>query len=198
MNSENFPLEDILTSISCHLDPVCIYTCSQVCKIWNNILSQEIYISKLETHPKINEILRYFPRFMIDALGGKLNVCKLPVLEIGNRMGNTGYIDFIYNHDMKYPIMRGVDRHKRSFVSIAYKVYDENNAYIDTKVESFFQRYVDSNYWTSGKTGSPTFIQICHGGLNSEYCDKIKNLLMGENVKTEYMNEEHYYLQLRK
>jgi hypothetical protein len=70
---------------------------------------------------------------------------SLPILDIGHRVGQTDYIDFITADDMPFPIMIGKDCHNRPFLSIKYKV---NNIYM---VGTFFQRYTDDlESWAYG------------------------------------------------
>lgn len=56
------------------------------------------------------------PNFIEKLFGDKLN--NIPILDIGDKMGSTGYIDFIdctYLNNCK--IMKGIDRCNRSFIT---------------------------------------------------------------------------------
>ena len=44
-----------------------------------------------------------------------VNDSRIPTLNIGNRQGYTGYIDFIDEREVLYPIVKGVDCKKRPF-----------------------------------------------------------------------------------
>ncbi|QLH36215.1 MAG: hypothetical protein HWD61_08810 [Parachlamydiaceae bacterium] len=75
----------------------------------------------------------------------------MPILDLGNRKGATGYIDFLSPKELNYPLMKGVDCHQRPF--IACKL-------LNTRGESFvvtlFQRYTDSDAWTWGGNSAPS------------------------------------------
>lgn len=86
---------------------------------------------------------------------GKDVISELPILDIGNKKGNGGYIDFIKADDMKYPVMKGIDMWNRPFIAIRVKCVqacrdtDENK--ISYAVGTFFQRYSDENFnWAYG------------------------------------------------
>ncbi len=53
--------------------------------------------------------------------GGEKEFEKLPILNIGDRKGKTGYIDFIEPGEMTAPIMRGKDCFDREFFLIRAK-----------------------------------------------------------------------------
>lgn len=77
----------------------------------------------------------------------KLN--DLPILDIGSDQGMTGYIDFIQVSDMTEPIMKGLDKFKRPFLAILFKVKHEGE--IKHAVATFFQRYSDEKInWAYG------------------------------------------------
>ena len=42
----------------------------------------------------------------------------LPILDIGDRVGSTGYIDIIKNNEIIYPVMKGKDYINRPFIVI--------------------------------------------------------------------------------
>jgi hypothetical protein len=119
---------------------------------------------------------------LIDALGGKNNIYKLP-----------SYIDFIHCKDMEYPVMIGIDKFNRSFVTMRYNVYNNELKFLGTKVESFFQRYTNNKYcWTSGETGGFVYASICQSRLNTERSEMIKTLLSNKKVKIPSYNASYY------
>lgn len=74
---------------------------------------------------------------------------SLPVLDIGNKVGDTGYIDFIKAADMEHPVMRGKDMYGRPFIAI--KVKAEGRCPFREVVGTFFQRYDDCKFsWAYG------------------------------------------------
>jgi hypothetical protein len=68
---------------------------------------------------------------------------SLPILDIKQREGNTGYIDFIKSDDMKYPIMKGVDIFNRPFVAMKLNTFNIETSEKNCIVGTFFQRYSD-------------------------------------------------------
>ena len=68
---------------------------------------------------------------------------NIPVLDIGERRGHTDYIDFIIESDMQYPVMKGVDIHRRPF--LALKLQKDNGKKKSDFVITIFQRYTDNN-----------------------------------------------------
>jgi hypothetical protein len=77
---------------------------------------------------------------------------QLPVLDIGDRIGDTGYIDFISPEEMSAPIMRGKDQFGREF----FVVRATNTKDGKKTCYAFFQRYKpgskDGNgTWVDGK-----------------------------------------------
>lgn len=86
---------------------------------------------------------------------------KLPILDIGNKMGWTDYIDFIKapentdtDNEAIYataPIMRGIDAYSRPFVTFKIDVYDPETDRKWQEVGTFFQRYTnDIKNWAFG------------------------------------------------
>jgi len=79
-----------------------------------------------------------------------IDLGALPILDIGDRTGGTGYIDFLEAEDLSAPIMKGVDAHCRSFIAI--KVFDSSSN--RQEVLTLFQRRASANSsWVSGSRG---------------------------------------------
>ena len=94
-------------------------------------------------------LFKHFPP-IYNTLGQEAD--KLPVLDIGNDIGLTEYIDFIKPEEMSHPIMIGTDCCKRPFISI--KVRHDNGEYA---VGTFFQRYTDEpEIWAYGTAHGST------------------------------------------
>jgi hypothetical protein len=73
----------------------------------------------------------------------------LPILDIGQKMGFTDYLDFIKATDMTHPIMKGVDAYSRPFLAIKFNV--KKKGIISQAVGTFFQRYTDdTKNWAYG------------------------------------------------
>ncbi len=74
---------------------------------------------------------------------------NVPILDLGDRRGATGYIDFLRAEEMTHPIMRGVDVYHRPFVAI--KAQTKGECRFREVVGVFFQRYTnDSSEWAYG------------------------------------------------
>lgn len=86
-------------------------------------------------------------RAVQDLFGGKEEYNKLPFLEIGDRQGNTGYIDFIDINEMKAPIMRGKDANNRDFFAIRAT----NTKTGDKTCVVFFARGGGDGQWASAR-----------------------------------------------
>jgi hypothetical protein len=65
----------------------------------------------------------------------------LPILDLKDHTGATGYIDFVRADDMQFPVMRGVDVAGRPFVAI--KAQTEGSCELSEVVGVFFQRYTN-------------------------------------------------------
>lgn len=83
-------------------------------------------------------------RAIQEALGGEEAFNQLPVLDIGDRVGTTDYIDFITPEDLSAPVMRGVDLSERPFISLHVQS-DEGE-----RVVTYFQRNPRGGQWASG------------------------------------------------
>lgn len=73
-----------------------------------------------------------------------------PKLDIGNRLGSTGYIDFITLEEVTSSIMWGLDIHRRPFIVLKLLIDG------DIVLQTIFQRYTDKLYfWRGCGHGSP-------------------------------------------
>ena len=96
------------------------------------------------------------------------------VYNIGNRIGATGYIDFIKPNDFpeNCNLMYGVDIYNRNFLTYNYK--DEHGK---DHVMTLFQRYSDQPYF---------FVNCCNSLANS--------YVRTSNFKNNIINEYHKYM----
>ena len=77
----------------------------------------------------------------------QLNIFVLPIIDIGNRKGNTLYIDFILPDEFQNGVVRGVDCYQRNFICIKGNCMCENGEKIPF-FQTYFQRYSDnSDLW---------------------------------------------------
>lgn len=119
------------------------------------------------------------PAIIMNLFGGKEAFEKLPILDIGNREGNTGYIDFITANEMKAPIMRGKDKYQREFFVI--KARDETG---ESYCQAFFQERKGLN-WTDGVKHYPIFDTYSYfiedgklkGEINMKTYESLKSLI---------------------
>jgi len=105
----------------------------------------------------------------------------------------TDYIDSIYSKDMEFPVMIGIDEHKRPFITIKYKFdgSDKFNGRI-----TVFQRFINNkNKWVKGGYEGPL---LTLGSIMLDKHDKLlfienlSRLLSGEKVLIKNFNK--YYL----
>lgn len=124
--------DEILQKILCQLPLAEAIHSRRVCKWFNRLMHENLlshyfpnyqpepealipYERQLEILHKL-EINPIHPS-LIDALGGKEAVEKLPLLDIGEQMGDYDEIDFLNATNLSAPVMRGVDKYGRPFVA---------------------------------------------------------------------------------
>jgi hypothetical protein len=111
----------------------------------------------------------------------------IPVLDIGERMGATNYIDFIDPVELgDNGIMRGVDIYGRAFLCIRVEVTckeEDGHRRIHWVFQTFFQRYVpDTDLWM-GAGHFITPLMNTSGGLSEEQCILIARLVCGYRMR---------------
>lgn len=106
----------------------------------------------------------------------------LPRLKWEDRFSESAYIDNIQASDMKHSLMWGVDLSERLFLAIKTIEITENNDVIDKpKVEVLFQRYPNSNLWTSGKQHNHRF-SLVTGSMGEEELALFQELMKGNAI----------------
>ena len=113
-------------------------------------------------------------------------------LDIGNKIGITGYIDFIKKSDVPDNVMKGCDRYKRDFIVFKSTII-YNDGY---KIETFtivFQRETDNKkLWMScGKDGPYLF--ETSGGMNEKQIILLYKLLINKYFIIDIYNQENIY-----
>jgi hypothetical protein len=68
----------------------------------------------------------------------------LPILDVGNQVGRTHYIDFIDHDMMSFPLMKGKDCFGRPFLAVKVDVEFKSENKVKSCVGAYFQRYSDS------------------------------------------------------
>lgn len=105
-----------------------------------------------------------------------------PILDIGNRVGGTGYIDFIDNDEFSEPVNKGKDIHGRLFISFRTMIeYKDGN-----KKETFmtlFQRYTGyKRLWVGAGKRRDKILMDTTGGADLDQLKLIYKLLHEKSV----------------
>lgn len=137
----------------------------------------------------------------------------IPVLDIGHKTYSTDSIDFVSCDDMKFPIMKGIDKFKRLFLAIKVDVEyigSAKNLYhqkVKQVVGVFFQKYADNaQTWCYGTMYPPNIIIDQNFVCNYNH-DKIEILLkkifkgdsviqINEESAVEYIDRYGYLIRL--
>ena len=89
-----------------------------------------------------------------------VNLSKcLPQLDLGQKVGDTGYIDFLKEDDVPEKLMGGTDVYGRPFIT--FKGCVDNTRVMET----IFQRYTSPSYWMSCGHGTPDHLLLTSGGM---------------------------------
>jgi hypothetical protein len=101
------------------------------------------------------------------------------ILEIKDRKGNTGYIDFITQEEVSPNVMKGKDLHGRNFLVFKAKfIYHDRE---EICFSTFFKRYVEvPMYHICGHDGK-LLMETC-GGMNLEQGILLNKLLTEKTV----------------
>lgn len=121
-----------------------------------------------------------------------LELDKFPELDIGDRMGNTDYIDFIKMDEVPHSIMCGLDKFKRHFLVMKLMV--------DGKIilQTLFQRFTNEvgNWRGCGHYSPNGLIFGSCSNISVETINLILSLLRGETVliKEEHDPDHNYFI----
>ena len=126
----------------------------------------------------------------------------VPILDLGDQMGDTCYIDFINSKMMSHYIMHGKDKYNRPFLSIKVQrkfkpilttIDGEKQLSEKWKIQdivgTFFQRYSDGDFPIVFGTCYPSSI-IYHSSKADNLFEtnvafgRIKKLLAGESIRS--------------
>jgi hypothetical protein len=122
---------------------------------WNNLVTYEKEQTALGKAGLAKERASAF-QAMQEAVGGSAAFNRLPILDIGARTGDTGYLDFLRPSDLSQSIMRGSDKLGRPFIALKLRS-NRPEDYGREFVVTFFQRYTDdAGRWTWGTTHQRT------------------------------------------
>lgn len=112
-----------------------------------------------------------------------IDLLNIPTLDIGDRKGKTGYIDFVEPEEMRAPIMRGHDCQLRPVFYVRSEATQKINAYHkkgSQHVTAYFPlRRHDYNMWSAGSSGIPltSYIVDSMGRKNDQEYHKLKAFL---------------------
>lgn len=109
---------------------------------------------------------------------------NVKILDIGQRVGMTDYIDFIKPEEVDSPVMKGKDISRRGFLVIKAIGTTEEGAEIDL-FQTFFQRYSNSEcLWMGcGHYGHQLFETV--GGMNEKHFGGLMDIISGKTITTE-------------
>jgi hypothetical protein len=103
-----------------------------------------------------------------------------PNLDIGDREGITGYIDFIDTSEFVEPFNKGIDKYERKFVSLRANIEYEDGTTKETFTTLFQRYYKRENLWMGA--GRNTHLFATDGGSNLQQLQLVLNLLKEGSV----------------
>ena len=115
----------------------------------------------------------------LESLYDELDV---PILDIGDRQGDTDYIDFLTLDEVTEPVMKGIDKFSRKFIVVKFMVDEEK------LMQTFFQRYTEGSLWMGCGHSTRNLIDT-QGGIKEEQEHFIRELI--NNGSAEIL-EAHY------
>ena len=109
------------------------------------------------------------------------SVNSFDILHIFDRLGHTGYIDFIGINEATSPVMHGTDAFNRPFITVLADINYADNTTVST-FTTFFKRYtdVDSCLWHS--CGRYRKLMDTEGGMNVPQLTFLRDLLKNGSV----------------
>ena len=133
----------------------------------SNLSVQDEKAKKLELENLEARIKQWNKRAEIHENLGVENFVNLPILDLCGRMGSTDYIDFLAPGDLRAPIMKGIDKYKRPFISMKMKDKEQKYDFVIT----IFQRYskYDERWCNVG----------CHGANPLSRHDVLTRVVVG-------------------
>jgi len=111
---------------------------------------------------------------------------SMPTLDIGNRVGNSDYIDFIKKSELIHPAMAGVDKFKRPFFVLSAIIDNEDPSHEHIELSQvFFQRYTDDlSTWASAQIewNSSRQIMETSGGISIDQMNFLSTLIKNKFI----------------
>ena len=108
------------------------------------------------------------------------------ILDIGDRVGLTDYIDFLREEEITHNLMKGVDIYNRKFIVMKVGIRNPKTGKLYRLQQVFFQRYTnDSNNWmTAGIVGNFEFTHS-YGGMKQDQYKMLNDLVAGKTIIVE-------------
>lgn len=129
----------------------------------------------------------------------KFDEYEIPIMDIGDNVGHTMYIDFIDAEDMDFPIMCGKDRYGRKFLVIKglMELFDENNQLVNSvnACQTFFQRYPNEKVYVGASNFGNNFL-ITDGGLNKIQIEALERLVQNKKLEIDMTSDQPKYIRL--
>ncbi len=138
-------------------------------------------VKELASEDKTQDLRAQIIQFQVDLAFAKMKGIfgsdsdfeEIPVLDIGDREGDTGYIDFIEVAEMEDVVMRGVDKYNRPF--IAMKIFQDHHV-DEAMVLVLFQRYATGSEWTYACN-----VNLLNDRLENGDRETIRQIILGEH-----------------
>lgn len=112
-------------------------------------------------------------------------LASLPILDIGERENTQSeMIDFIKPDELTHPVMTGLDKYQRRFITIKFKVGRESL----TLHQTFFERYTHNQLDWVGASSASSGLIWTEPSLTSEQFEFINQIISGNKVT---ISEEH-------
>ncbi len=123
---------------------------------------------------------------LLEIFGGEEKFLQLPVFDPDNtELGPlTDYIDFIKYDEVTAPIMRGIDKYRRTFIVFKFRFVQSDRVVKITEV--LFQRYTNNSFWTSASNPPGIYSVMAASGFEAEHYERIKQVLTDGRINNIY------------
>jgi hypothetical protein len=116
----------------------------------------------------------------IEIITRELLDIECPILDVGDRKGTTGYIDFINTNEFSEPFNKGIDSFGRKFITFRANIEYEDGKITET-FTTLFQRYAErENLWMGA--GRHTHLFASDGGTTLRQIQLVLKLLQEGSV----------------
>lgn len=100
------------------------------------------------------------------------NNLNVPMLDVGDRIGDTDYIDYIKLDELICPVMKGIDLLLRPFIVIKFVIEGQ------IRHQTFFQRYTNNeHFWITSNTFGTIPLMDSYGGMKMNQEEFLKSLI---------------------